>query len=385
MKIAQCSAYFPPVEGGLERVVYFLSKALKRRGHDVTVLTSRENLSGETVFPENHTLDGIEVKRMKCYIPRFGFEIPKSIDNGIFEDVDILHIHSHLSPFYIKVLNSAKKMDTPVAMHFMALQTPRKHLNLGVRIFGTLFEELAVNYLKRRVDQPLARSKRDEEILKKDYGLKNTSFLEDGMPAHYFKNYNPEPFFEKYNLKGKNVVFYIGRLHKLKGLHVLVEAAERVVEKHEDTEFLIAGPDDGLKNSLQRKVQKMRLEKNVKILGRISEKEKMRVLSGADMLVLPSLSDIVEVYPMVISEAWSQETPVIGTKIGGIPYRIKDGKNGILVEPNDPKGLSNAIFELLENEKIGEKMGREGSKRVESWDKIAVKAEKIYKDILKNY
>lgn len=388
MNVLQCSTYFKPVEGGLERVVYFLSKALIDKGHDVEVITSRQSLDGEKAFPSEQEIDGIKVKRMDCFRPRFGLEIPKEMDDKLFREADILHIHAHLSPFYLKALRKARKNNLPIVMHYMALRTPRKHPNYGVKLFGSLFEELMVKYSGKRIDRALARNKRDMDLLKNQYSshLGEAALLEDGVPSDYFDEIDSLPFMEKHGLVGKDIVLFIGRLHKNKGPHVLVDAAREVLEEqeHRDTRFIFIGSDDGMKKKLEEKINNEGLNEEIRVLGEVSEETKLRALSCSNMLVLPSLHDITEVYPMVFSEAWAQKKPVIGSKVGGIPYRIEDGENGLLVEPGSTTQLAEAIQKLLKNKELAKEMGTNGKKGVKTWKEVAEEAEEIYSEAIRN-
>jgi glycosyltransferase involved in cell wall biosynthesis len=87
---------------------------------------------------------------------------------------------------------------------------------------------------------------------------------------------------------------------------------------------------------------------------------------------------------MVISEAWAREKPVIATKVGGIPYRIKDGVNGILVNPSDPKALAEAMQKLADDDKTAQEMGKNGRKNVYIWKEIAVRSIELYGQVVRN-
>jgi glycosyltransferase involved in cell wall biosynthesis len=82
---------------------------------------------------------------------------------------------------------------------------------------------------------------------------------------------------------------------------------------------------------------------------------------AADIMLCPSLN---EVLPLVICEAMAFECPVIATRIDGIPESITDGVEGILIEPNDPDALYNAIAELEADPDKRARMGAAGRKRV---------------------
>jgi glycosyltransferase involved in cell wall biosynthesis len=79
----------------------------------------------------------------------------------------------------------------------------------------------------------------------------------------------------------------------------------------------------------------------------------MTVLKSSSLLVVPSRMESI---PWVIKEAFYLRIPVIATKVGGIPEIIKDNVTGILVPPNDPDALLNAINLLLSNKELAKKL-----------------------------
>jgi glycosyltransferase involved in cell wall biosynthesis len=67
----------------------------------------------------------------------------------------------------------------------------------------------------------------------------------------------------------------------------------------------------------------------------------------ADVVVIPSLSDIVEAYSIVASEAWARKKPVVAYSVGALKYRVKNGINGYLARPMDQKELAEKIAMAL--------------------------------------
>ena len=78
--------------------------------------------------------------------------------------------------------------------------------------------------------------------------------------------------------------------------------------------------------------------------------ESIKALDSSIALILQSIADYVEVYPMVISEALTREKPVIASKVGGVPYRVKQNVNGVLVDLLDPKMLAEAMLKIAHDE-----------------------------------
>jgi alpha-maltose-1-phosphate synthase len=104
--------------------------------------------------------------------------------------------------------------------------------------------------------------------------------------------------------------------------------------------------------------------------------------ASCDIFVLPS---IFEAFGIVILEAMAMAKPCVATKVGGVPDLITDKKTGLMVEPNDPAGLSKAILTLLKDPALGVQMGLKAKKAVGkdfTWPRIVDKLEEVYADVL---
>jgi glycosyltransferase involved in cell wall biosynthesis len=101
------------------------------------------------------------------------------------------------------------------------------------------------------------------------------------------------------------------------------------------------------------------------------------------MLVLPS-KDRSEGFGLTILEANASGKPVIGSNIGGIPGILTDNDNGILVPPNNPILLSDAIRRLVKDDEVRLRMGKRGRQiaLVHDWSRVALETEKIYFELL---
>ncbi len=144
-------------------------------------------------------------------------------------------------------------------------------------------------------------------------------------------------------------------------------------------DLVIMGADMGL----GKDIDKLALSKNIKMhrLGHVDDEIYRSALSAAEVLVLPSE---YEAFGIVLLEAAAAGTPVVATRVGGIPEAMSEGKNGLLVEYNNSKALSQAIFSILNDASLSSDMGlfgREFSKDF-SWLKIIDNLELEYQKLL---
>jgi len=181
---------------------------------------------------------------------------------------------------------------------------------------------------------------------------------------------------KKYNLDGKKVVIFVGRLTWEKGVEYLLKAAPKI----KGEVFIIGGGAE--KEKLAEMAEKLKL-KNVHFLGYFGKEyvnELREFYKRADCVALPSVCD--EGLGIVILEAMASETPVVATNKGGIPLAVKDGKTGYLVRARSGNALAKAINKIILNDNLRHEMGINARKIVEEkfdWVKISIKVLDYYK------
>jgi glycosyltransferase involved in cell wall biosynthesis len=151
----------------------------------------------------------------------------------------------------------------------------------------------------------------------------------------------------------------VARLTHVKGHGVLIRAAVDLVKKYPALHCLFIG-DGELRSDLEKQINEMGLGDHFSFLG--FRKDIPELLYALDIFVLPSLT---EGMPNVILEAMACSVPVVATEVGGIPEVIRDGWNGILIPPEDPKKLAGAILKLLEDRSFRSQIGENGRKHVQ--------------------
>ena len=115
-----------------------------------------------------------------------------------------------------------------------------------------------------------------------------------------------------------------------------------------------------------------------------SWEDAMRIIKSSSIVVVPSR---MESLPTTVKEAFYLNVPVIGTNVGGIPELIKNNETGILVPPENPSKLAQAINELLSDREKSEKLATNGNTFVKNnmtWDVILPKYIQFYEDLLKD-
>lgn len=170
---------------------------------------------------------------------------------------------------------------------------------------------------------------------------------------------------EKLHLSGKRIVLAVGRLVKRKGFDLLISALPEVLKRHGDLRLVIVGSGPEAPG-LYQQINQLAVRDYVSIVQHATNDELAALYELSDVFALPArrLGYDVEGFGIVYLEANLFGKPVIGTKTGGIPEAIVDGKTGILIDENDADALASAIARLLDNPSLATRLGIQGMQRV---------------------
>lgn len=151
--------------------------------------------------------------------------------------------------------------------------------------------------------------------------------------------------------KNRIKLLYVGYLRHEKGLLYLLEATKLLIRQGYNLSLSIIGEGD-IVEDLKSKSKELNIEDFVEFKGYIPLGDKLfEEYYKSDIFVLPSIS---EGTPRVLIEAMSKALPVVATNVGGIPFTIEDGVNGVLVPPKDVKSLVNALAKVINDDSFRE-------------------------------
>jgi len=365
------------VGGGVEKVVFEVSRRLVRMGVDVTVITLN------TVMAKSfEILEGIKVYRCRpislTEAARVQLTVSPSLPLKIIETCkiekpDIIHANNRF--FFTTICGAMLKkiIGKPLVTT----------LHLGPVFLGGGFFDFIINTYEKTVSKWIIQSS-DEIIAVSNAVMKHTlslgassskvKVIPNGVDLEEFK---PRRELEKTGVKR---IIFVGRLFPNKGIQYLVKAAQIVLAKHPCVEFIIVGRGP-MEAELRKMVRRLNIEHAFKFLGIVPSVPE--VMNQCDIFVRPSLT---EGMPLTILEAMACGLPVIASKIPGSSEVVKDGETGILVEVGNVEQLGNAIIRLLEDENYAERIrtrAYEFVKKHYSWDRIAEEYLKTYNDVLK--
>lgn len=281
---------------------------------------------------------------------------------------DIIHVH-HAYPFSwaARFIEATYRIPYVITVHGSELPTAGKS-----KRYVTLTAD-ALRRAKRIIPNSSYTREWTLKVFGNDY-RKQMRVIPGGVDVNRFKKVKTDDIDRKYNLKGKKVVVFAGKLTPYKGVDYLVRAAKGI-----KGDVLILGEGSEMKK-LKQIVKDNNLT-NVQFMGHMGNRTNMLIkfYSRADVFVAPSVWD--EPLGLVILEAMACETPVVVTRKGGIPLAVKENKNGLFIRPRSSKDIIEKVNFLFENDERRMRMGliaREIAEKRFSWELIARQFMNIY-------
>ncbi len=345
MRILQVVSFFSPQRGGgVIAVVYQLSRALARRGHDITIYTSDFELDQEYV----DSLSGVRVRPFTSYLGLGGRPLlmPGALKQARAElkDFDIIHTHECRSFLNMVVHHYAHRYSVPyiVDAHGAAARKSHSRIKWFVDVLAG-----------RRILQDACRVIAETELGAAEY--RGAGVPQDRITILYppfpVEDYShlPQPglFRERFGIGAKHIILYLGRINWIKGLDFLVESFHHLIQRRDDTVLAIVGSDDGYQSTLKKKIDDLKLSDKVLFVGYLGGVEKQAALVDADIMAQPSVYE--QGLPWAAIEAVLCDTPIIVTRNTGADEDMKRMNGRYVVEYGNKEELSAVMQHILDN------------------------------------
>ena len=388
MRVLQVVPFFPPAYGfgGLLEASYQIAKALVKKGHEIIVYTSdAKDLNSRLEVRPVENLDGIEVHYfrnlpVRCIKNLFVTPGLVSRAKNEVESFDVVHLHGHWS-FQNAVLHHfAKKHSIPYVFQAHGSLPKGESSRELKRIYDLLFG----SRILRDASKVIAVSPMEvEQYIAKQVPAHKVALIPNGINLSQ-QTATKGAFRKRFSIgDNKRIVMFLGRLHPLKGVNLLIEAYACLSKEFDDIQLVIVGPDDGCLFNLKRQVRLLGLTKDVLFTGLLCENEKLEAYMDADLLVLPSR---YEIFGIVVLEAYAFSIPVVASDLPSLSEFIQDGQTGLLFKSGDVQSLVDKITRMLRNQEEAKKMGSCGRRLLEDRfciDKVVESIETIYEDLFK--
>jgi len=328
-RVAVLSPRFPPDAGGVEEYAAWVARSLRAAGHDVTVVTT-----GRRAGREVHR--GIPVVRLRSWLtlsntplnPLWWWQLRRLLRRL---DVDVVNAHAPV-PGLADL--AAYRSPAPVVLTYHAGSLVKG---------GHPVDPLLRAYERHLLPRVFARCRALIAVspVSLAHATGRAHLVPPGVDAELFSPPAPGAVREPR-------VLYVGRVERTsrwKGLQVLVDALPRLRALVPEVRLEVVGDGDDVE-TLQKQAAERGVADLVDWRGRVEHDRLPAHYRRAGVTVLPSLTE-AESFGMALAEAIACGCPVVGSAVGGIPFVVRDGEDGLLVPPGDPDALADALAAVL--------------------------------------
>jgi len=157
--------------------------------------------------------------------------------------------------------------------------------------------------------------------------------------------------------KPEPALIWVRAFHQIYNPNLAVESIALLIPEYPDLRLLMLGPDKGDGSLLQFRMDALTLgvDKHIELIGAVDHKDVARWLDKADIFINTTNFDAA---PRSVLEAMANGLCVVSTNVGGVPYIIEDGKDGLLVPPDEPELMATAIRKILTDHHLAEMLSK---------------------------
>lgn len=371
MRIGIVSQSYYPRYGGVTEHVHNSAAELRRRGHQVTIITGRFRGA-----PEDDRTAGIERIGHNVLVPFNRAFVDLTVGLGLRRQMrrllrahgfDVLHVHCPNAPTLPLIAIQESRGLTVGTFHSTA---GRSLLQDAFR--GPLSRTVA------RLDARIAVS-RTAEASSRLYYPGDYRVIPNGVDVERF---HPErPPFERWRDPSRVNLLFVGRLDPRKGLQYLLAAMPQVIEGTRRRARLLIVGDSRLRGHFESRVPPAARE-HVHFLGHVPADDLPRWYATADIFVSPASSN--ESFGIVLIEAMAAGRPVVATDIPGYRSVIHPGENAEAFPPGDTASLARVLVALSEDPARRALLAQRGRARALefAWPRVIDPIESIYRELL---
>jgi len=375
MKIAHVSATFPPYRGGTGNVCYHNAHQLARLGHEVHVFTATPSAK-LTEAKEVSYQNGFAVHRLQPLVQVGNAPVLPQLMWQL-HGFDLIHLHYPfiLGAEMVRLASLIYRIPLAISFH-------NDLIGDGARSFlFAAYQRLSATLTVRGASGLCAVSfdHYQSSILRHSLGEQKPLVVElpNGVDTDLFSPAGAIDLSVNIPSDAKLLLFVaaLDRAHHFKGLGRLLDAMQ---DMPPDTWLLVLGDGD-LRSTYEQQANALGVAQRTVFAGAINHQQLPPFFRRADITVLPSSPP--ESFGLVLIESQACGTPVIASNIPGVRTVVEDGRDGLLVPPNNPGALADAMKGLLADDAKRRMMGQQGRIKVEArydWRQIGKRLARIY-------
>jgi glycosyltransferase involved in cell wall biosynthesis len=375
--------------GGAELVTFQLSRALVERGHAVTLIADID--AKHVVIPPGLIVVPVglaPLRGMVLRLPR-GFArwlvqhlvgnlaVGRRIRKELRRRPDAYDvIHAHGAVCAIRAKQATSTIPVVYTEHDATpwMCTYRRWWERLIR--KAIYRTLNVSAF-RRVDTVVTNYELHAQELNKRWGVPRNRLvcIQNAIDIDGLSDSRPGVLSVADELGIGSYCLFVGSLDLRKSPDLLL----RALSEAPGITCVFVG-DGPAKYRIRQLALQLGVADRIHLAGHVKHAELGRYYAGADLLILPSVS---ETSPLVILEAMASGTPVVASRVGGIPAVVEDWKTGFLVKPGDVGQLTMCLRFLTEDKPLLRRMGEEAQRRVMSslWPAVLERYTALYQDL----
>lgn len=310
------------------------------------------------------------------HLPVFLDELLRfSLTEGI--DYQLVHSHYWLSGWVGERAAKAWNIPHVVACHTLAkVKSRAKPGQTDSPVRSQVEKEML-----SKAALVIASSRHEKEAMVHLYGAPEATVevVPCGVNLSLFKPMDPSETRKRLGLNGEKVLLCVGRIEPIKGLDLLLQSASKL-ELKGNLRVMVIGGEAGQRTEMKRLkalAQDLGIEKVLEFVGTVDHESLPIYYNAADICVVPSY---YESSSLVALEALACGTPVVASRVGGLPNIVQHGLNGYLQFRRCPEPFADSLEVILSSKGLQKTMSREARKRAESmgWDKVAEETLRLY-------
>ena len=377
MKILMLTWEYPPrIVGGIARVVHDLSKRLIKDGHEVTVVTYRDNAD----VPEYENDKGVNVYRVDNYIIhpnnfidwilQLNFNLASKATEIINKEggFDVIHAHDWLVANAAKALKNAYGIPVVATIH--ATEAGR---NSGIHDDTQRYINDTEWMLTYEASEVIVNSNYMKNELQRLFGLpyEKINVIPNGINLSNFTGIERDyDFRRQYAMDNEKIILYVGRLVYEKGIQHLIAAMPKVLSNYHDAKLIIAGRG-GMMDQLRQEASNLGLNNKIYFTGYLDSKQVQKMYKCADVAVFPST---YEPFGIVALEAMLAGVPTVVSDVGGLDEIVTHGVDGMKAYAGNANSIADSITALLYDHQLATNVAKKAKQKVKeqfNWEKIA--------------
>ena len=391
MKIALvCPASLPATQfGGILFLCVDIARESAKRGHDVTIYTTDLDFANNAnTFNKSlsrlESHNGFKINRTHVWLSFKLFFVNPGMYFQLKKDrPDIIHTIGVRSFQSLVAAMISRKYKIPLIISDQGGLTTHPDIH-NANVLGKIIYKLQepfVRFIIKQSSKISVPNEYEKQIFMKFTSPSKITVIRNGINLDQYLITLPD-IKSKYNIDS-NFVLFVGRFARVKGVDILLNAWQKIVNtEYDGTKLVIMGVDFGFESQMMKMIKDLNLRDSVIVIKNPPREDVLGAYSQSLFLVLPSRWELSPLTPL---EGFAFKKTTISTTAHGIPHTIKNNENSILVEPENHNQLADAILKLLMDTKKRTELGHAGFNLVQqicNSESMTESTLKIYQQII---